>query len=55
MNQRLSHSEPAPAVHKAMLALQGSVDKSGLEKDLCACAFHIARSERSRRQLSYDE
>jgi hypothetical protein len=33
MNQRLSYSEAAPAVYKAMLALQASVDKSGLEKD----------------------
>jgi hypothetical protein len=34
MNQRLSDSEVAPAVYKAMLALQASVDTSGLEKDL---------------------
>jgi hypothetical protein len=34
MNQRLRDSEAAPAVYKAMLALQASVDKSGLEKDL---------------------
>jgi hypothetical protein len=34
MNQRLTYSEAAPAVYKAMLALQASVDKSGLEKDL---------------------
>jgi hypothetical protein len=30
----LSNSEAAPAVYKAMLALQASVDKSGLERDL---------------------
>ena len=44
MNQRLSYSEAAPGVYKAMLALQASVDKSGFEKDLmdlCACEFHI--------------
>ena len=34
MNQRLSDSEAEPAVYKAMLALQASVDTSGLEKDL---------------------
>jgi hypothetical protein len=34
MNQRLTYSEAAPAVYKAMLALQASVDKSGLDKDL---------------------
>lgn len=34
MNQRFSDSEAAPAVYKAMLALQASVDKFGLEKDL---------------------
>jgi hypothetical protein len=34
MNQRLTYSAAAPAVYKAMLALQASVDKSGLEKDL---------------------
>jgi hypothetical protein len=34
MNQRLSFSEAAPAVYKAMLAAQASVDKSGFEKDL---------------------
>ena len=32
MNQRFSYSAVAPAVYKAMLALQASVDKSGLEK-----------------------
>jgi hypothetical protein len=32
LNQRLSYSEAAPAVYKAMLVLQASVDKSGLEK-----------------------
>ena len=32
MNQRLSYRDAAPAVYKAMLALQNSVDKSGLEK-----------------------
>jgi hypothetical protein len=32
MNQRLSYSEAVPAVYKAMLVLQASVDKSGLEK-----------------------
>jgi hypothetical protein len=34
MNQRLTYSAAAPAVYKAMLALQASVDKPGLEKDL---------------------
>ena len=34
MNQRLSYGKVAPAVYKGMLALQNSVDKSGLEKDL---------------------
>jgi len=34
MSQRLSYSDAAPAVHKAMLALHVSVDKSGFEKDL---------------------
>jgi hypothetical protein len=34
MDQRLSDSEAAPAVYKALLALQASVDTSGLEKDL---------------------
>ena len=34
MNQRLSDSEAAPGVYKVMLALQASVDKSGIEKDL---------------------
>jgi hypothetical protein len=34
MNQRLSFSEAAPAVYKAMLAAQASIDKSGFEKDL---------------------
>jgi hypothetical protein len=29
MNQRLSYSEAAPAVYKAMLALQASVDEHG--------------------------
>jgi hypothetical protein len=33
MNQRLSFSEAAPAVYKAMLAAQASVDKSGFGKD----------------------
>jgi hypothetical protein len=50
MNQRLSYSEAAPAVYKAMLALQASVVKSGLGKDLMdlvCLPFHIARSERS--------
>jgi hypothetical protein len=46
MNQRLTYSAAAPAVYKAMLALQASLDKSGLEKDLmdlCApAAFHIS-------------
>jgi hypothetical protein len=32
MNQRLSYSEGAPAVYKAMLALQASVEKSGFVK-----------------------
>jgi hypothetical protein len=32
MNQPLTYSAAAPAVYKAMLALQASVDKSGLEK-----------------------
>jgi hypothetical protein len=34
MNQRLSDSEAAPAVYKAMLALQASVNTSGLEKEV---------------------
>ena len=34
MNQRLSDSEAAPAVYKDIVALEASVDKSGLEKDL---------------------
>ena len=34
MNQRLSYGKVAPAVYKAMLAMQDTVDKSGLEKDL---------------------
>ena len=34
MNQPLTYSAAAPAVYKAMLALQASVDKSGFEKDL---------------------
>ena len=34
MNQRLSYGKASPAVYKAMLALQASVDKSGFEKDL---------------------
>ena len=34
MNQRLSYGKVAPAVYKAILALQDTVDKSGLEKDL---------------------
>jgi len=33
MNQRLSDSEAAPAVYKDIVALEASVDKSGLEKD----------------------
>src|SRR3954468_3870575 len=46
MNQPLTCSVAAPAVYPAMLALQASVEKSGLEKDLmdlCAPApFHIS-------------
>ena len=34
MNERLSYGKAAPAVYKAMLALQDFADKSGLEKDL---------------------
>jgi hypothetical protein len=34
MNERLSYSEAASAVYKAVLALQAPVDKSGFEKDL---------------------
>lgn len=34
MNRRVSDSDAAPAVYKAMLARRASVDKSGLEKDL---------------------
>src|SRR5205085_3686391 len=34
MNQRLSYGKVAHAVYKGMLALQDSVHKSGLEKDL---------------------
>ena len=34
MNQRLSYGKVAPAVYKAMLAMQDTVDKSGLEKEL---------------------
>jgi hypothetical protein len=47
MNQRLSYSEAAPAVYKAMLALQASVDKSGLEKDLMdlVCPAHFTSQE----------
>jgi hypothetical protein len=34
MNQQLSDSEAEHAVYQAMLALQASVNTSGLEKDL---------------------
>jgi hypothetical protein len=47
MNQRLSLSEAAPAVYKAMLAAQASVDKSGFEKDLMdlVCVRTLNRGE----------
>ena len=49
MNQRLSYGKVAPAVYKAMLAMQDTVDKSGLEKDLMdlvCLAFHRSMGAR---------
>jgi hypothetical protein len=49
MNQRLSDSEAEPAVYKAMLALQASVNTSGLETDLmdlvCLRTSHRKRTK----------
>jgi AhpD family alkylhydroperoxidase len=66
MNQRLSYGKVAPAVYKAMLALQDSVDKSGLEKDLMdlvclrvsqinGCAFCIDMHWRDLRAKGFSE
>ena len=66
MNQRLNYSKAAPAVYKAMLALQDSVDKSGLEKDLMdflclrisqinGCAFCIDMHWRDLRAKGFSE
>ncbi len=66
MNQRLSYGKVTPAVYKAMLALQDSVDKSGLEKDLMdlvllrvsqinECAFCIDMHWRDLRAKGFSE
>ena len=52
MNQRLTYSEAAPAVYKAMLALQASVNKSGLEKDLMDLVYlRISHRKRTKVHL----
>jgi len=44
MNQRWSYSAAEPAAYKSLLALQASVDKSSLEKDLMHLVWlHISR------------
>ena len=66
MNQRLSYGKVAPAVYKGMLALQDSVDKSGLEKDLMdlvclrisqinGCAFCIDMHWRDLRAKGFNQ
>jgi AhpD family alkylhydroperoxidase len=66
MNERLSYGKAAPAVYKAMLALQDSVYKSGLEKDLLdvvclrisqinGCAFCIDMHWRDLRAKGFTE
>jgi hypothetical protein len=45
MNQRLRFSEAAPAVYKAMLAAQASVDKSGFDLMDLVCLRILHRGE----------